>query len=62
MQPNKSQLDTLEIYLRTLVSTGKAKSLRDRFGRSTEEKADEAIRLFETRSHVRLQDVERLVN
>ena len=61
MQPTKSQLDTLESYLRTLVSAGKAGELRRKFEKSTEEKADEAIKLFETRSHVRLQDVERLV-
>lgn len=61
MGPNKSQLDTLELYLRTIVSSDKANSLRERFGRATEEKADEAIRLFETRSHVRIQDIERLV-
>lgn len=61
MQPAKSQLDTLEAYLRNLVSTGKAKELRQKFEGSTEEKAEEAIRLFETRSQVRLQDLERLM-
>lgn len=61
MAPEKSQLDTLEMYLRSLVSEGKAKSLRKQFESKTEELADEAIKMFETRSHVRLQDIEGLL-
>lgn len=45
----------------TLVSAGKAELLRRKFEKSDGNKSDEAIRLFETRSHVRLQDIERLV-
>ena len=61
MQPEKSQLDTLELYLRKIVSEEKARALVKRFANKSEEKAQEAIRLFETRSQTRLQDIERLL-
>ena len=61
MQPEKAQLDTLDLYLRKIVSEDKAKALVKRFAGKDEEKAQEAIKLFETRSQVRVQDVERLL-
>ncbi len=60
MEPNKSQLDTIELYLRKLVSESKAKEVVARFAKKDEEVADKAIKLFETRSMVRLQDIERV--
>ena len=59
MQPSKSQLDTIALYLRKLVSEDKTAALVKKV--RTEEKADELIKLFETRRSARLQDVERIL-
>ena len=61
MQPEKSQLDTLELYLWKMVSEEKAKELIKKFSDSDEETANKAIKLFETRHSVRLQDIQRLL-
>ncbi|MFC2175323.1 hypothetical protein ACFLQ2_05700 [archaeon] len=61
MQPEKSQLDTLELYLGKLVSGEKTKELIKKFADTDETTADKAIKLFETRSMVRLQDIERVL-
>jgi hypothetical protein len=61
MQPEKSQLDTIELFLRKLVSKEKALSLVKQFASRDEELADQTIKLFETRSMVRIQDIERLL-
>lgn len=61
MHPDKSQLDTLELYLKKIVSEEKAQSTLKRFATNTDNKAQEAIRVFETRNLVRIQDIERLL-
>ncbi|MCK4327968.1 MAG: hypothetical protein KAW41_05915 [Candidatus Diapherotrites archaeon] len=61
MEPEKSQLDTLELYLRKMVSEEKTKELIRKFVDAGEDVADKAIKLFETRHSVRLQDIERLL-
>ena len=61
MQPEKSQLDTLELYLRKLVSEEKTKEIIKQFADTDEDTAGKAIKLFETRSMVRLQDIERVL-
>jgi len=61
MEPEKSQLDTLELYLSKLVSEEKTKEIIRKFADSDEETANNAIKLFETRHSVRLQDIERIL-
>ena len=61
MQPEKSQLDTLELYLSKMVSVEKTKEIIKQFADSDEDTANKAIKLFETRHSVRLQDVQRLL-
>ena len=58
---DKSELDTLQLYLGSLVSKEKAQSLLSQFEKAGEDKAYAAIKLFETRSHVQLKDVERIL-
>ena len=61
MAPNKSQLDTIELFLSKMVSTEKAALLRTKFEKKDEELADKAIKLFETRRTLRIQDIEKLL-
>ncbi|MCD6414071.1 MAG: hypothetical protein J7L23_00390 [Candidatus Diapherotrites archaeon] len=61
MPLQKSQLDTIEIYLRTMVSKEKAADLMKKVIDLDEEKAEEMIVFFEKRANPRLQDVERFL-
>lgn len=61
MPPEKSQLDTIEIYLKTIVSKDKAAEIMKRVVELDEQKAQELIMLFEQRTNPRLQDVERFL-
>ena len=62
MQPDKAQLDTIELYLRTLVSKEKTSELMERVKQLEEPQAQQVVMLFEQRANPRLADVEKFLN
>ena len=61
MKADKSQLDTLQIYLAQALPEAKVKPLLAKFAKADHKKADAVIRMFETKGTVRPQDIERIL-
>lgn len=61
MKADKSQLDTLQIYLSQAMPAAKVKPLLAKFAKADHKKADAVIRMFETRGNVQPRDIERVL-
>jgi hypothetical protein len=61
MPPQKAQLDTIELYLKSMVSEQKAEELMEKFKKVDETQAQETIMLFERRMKVQLSDIETIL-
>ena len=60
MPAQKSQLDTLEIYLGMIMPKERAKQYLEKFKQADESIASEAIRIFEGRAKTSEEDIARL--
>ncbi|MCD4739713.1 hypothetical protein K8R43_00820 [archaeon] len=61
MAPDKAQLDTIELYLGTIVSKDKTAQMIEQVKQVDDQKAQEIVLLFEQRANPRLADVERIL-
>ncbi|MCD6522747.1 MAG: hypothetical protein J7K68_03280 [Candidatus Diapherotrites archaeon] len=61
MPPEKSQMDTIRIYLRSIFSEDKVNELMEKVNLLTPEKAEEIIMAFEQRRRLDAKDIQKLL-
>lgn len=62
MHPEKSQLDTLDIYFSMIMPKNEVERFLDKFRKANKQLAQNAIMLFEGKKKVTKEDIENLLS